>query len=97
MPNWLPMFALPNIEVRESIEVEGFALVSRRMSGCNALPEDIGVLEVICVALRRSLAILFNRASLSGVTTCQTHSDQLVRFQRSETRLRCRSFPTPGR
>ena len=28
MPEWLPMFALPNIETRKPIEVDGFALVS---------------------------------------------------------------------
>ncbi len=30
MPTWIPMFALPNVDVEEPIETDGMALVSVR-------------------------------------------------------------------
>src|SRR5205807_634811 len=40
MPMWVPMFALPNITVRDAIEVDGFALVSLRDQRLQQLAQD---------------------------------------------------------
>src|SRR5258708_34871390 len=39
MPAWLPMFGVPNIEVRNPIEVDGFALASVHDARVQALAE----------------------------------------------------------